>query len=48
VFIFQLLNPISRIFNFFMCLSLCIVVSNFTKTFLSSCFFSPLVVDQIF
>jgi hypothetical protein len=36
VFFFQLLNPISRNFNFFVCASLCIDVSNFTKTFFSS------------
>jgi len=48
VFLFQLLNPISRNLNFFMCASLCIFVNNFTKNFFSSWFFSPLVVDQIF
>jgi hypothetical protein len=33
VFLFQLLNPISRNFIFFVCESMCIVVNNFTKTF---------------
>jgi hypothetical protein len=31
LFLFQLLNPISKHFNFFVCASLCGVVSNFTK-----------------
>jgi len=31
LFLFQLLNPVSRHFNFFVCASLCGVVSNFTK-----------------
>jgi hypothetical protein len=33
VFLFQLLNPVSRNFNFFVCESMCIVVNNFTKAF---------------
>jgi hypothetical protein len=44
---FQLLNPISKHFNFFVCASLYGVVSNFTRTFFTFYFFNPLVVDQI-